>query len=638
MPSSAARLTCGTPWSPRAASRRPPDHRSVHRPARGPESVSHAAHRRRSSHLSLASLPAMSSRSSAPALDRLIGLETEYAIRFSPASRRPGNDAVYAAMMEAVGQLVATRPGDTATKRQVFTENGGAFCYEHLPYCSGGGLLEGATPECRSPGQVLLYQQAQEALLQQALPRTQEALRARGLDGELGLLKNCRDAEGHVYGAQENYQADIARGPLLALYRLGLLLLLPVVALQTLVYWLLLVVIIVLLVVGGLVALVASLLLPSWRGSRWFRQLLEGDSRQLEDAVGRLTVWLVYGLTWPITLPFAMLLRAVGFRGVRRQALAFLISRPVLSGSGTVHPDGRFGLSEKGPAIRRLLRLSIHPEDRPLFDTGNLFKPLMGAMDLRLRGVGRLFHRRQRLQLGLSDSNRAQVAELLKVGTTALVLDLVESGALADAPRPRRPLEALRALIADPGLRTQVEMIGRPPMTALEIQRFYLDRTREYLQRLPTPPLEAVEILRLWEENLSALEQRDFGAVVGRLDWVTKRFLLESTVANSTRAAIKTIDLRYHELADGYFDRLEAIGQAPRLVREEDVERALREPPEASPAFLRGRLIRQRADSVERLRVSWDSALIGGRLRGKVIPFRPRPGQGPTPPSGDAAG
>jgi hypothetical protein len=59
------------------------------------------------------------------------------------------------------------------------------------------------------------------------------------------------------------------------------------------------------------------------------------------------------------------------------------------------------------------------------------------------------------------------------------------------------------------------------------------------------------------------------------------------------------------------------------------VERAMREPPEDSPAFVRGGLIRSEAGSGARLIVSWDSAYVGQRLRGKVIPFRPRRRRGP---------
>src|SRR5207253_416696 len=128
---------------------------------------------------------------------------------------RPGNDLIYAAIAEAVRSLVITKSGERGRdsgRDQLFLENGGAMYYEFFPHAQQGGLLEASTPECRGPSQALLYQRAQESLLLRALPLAQARLRGLGHDGELGLLKNGRDGEDHVYGAQENYEVEIARG------------------------------------------------------------------------------------------------------------------------------------------------------------------------------------------------------------------------------------------------------------------------------------------------------------------------------------------------------------------------------------------------------------------------------------------
>src|SRR5205085_4820003 len=160
-------------------------------------------------------------------LSRLLGLETEYAIRYTPKDRerRPGNDVIYRAIAAAVRRLVTAQPGERGVdsgREQLFLQNGGALYYEFFPQALKGGLLEASTPECCGPSQLLLYQKAEEALLLRALPMAEEALRSRGYDGEIGLLKNCRDAQGHVYGAQENYEVEVAHGIPLFLYRIGL--------------------------------------------------------------------------------------------------------------------------------------------------------------------------------------------------------------------------------------------------------------------------------------------------------------------------------------------------------------------------------------------------------------------------------
>ena len=68
-------------------------------------------------------------------LDRLLGLETEYAIRFSPelGVERPSHDLIFDCLVGAVERIVSVRPGERhAENGQVFTQNGGAFCYGTL--------------------------------------------------------------------------------------------------------------------------------------------------------------------------------------------------------------------------------------------------------------------------------------------------------------------------------------------------------------------------------------------------------------------------------------------------------------------------------------------------------------------------
>lgn len=571
---------------------------------------------------------------SSPSPSRLLGLETEYAIRYTGWGPRPGNDQIYDALLTAMDEVVALEPGgDQPEKKQVFLENGGALNYEHTPDRPHQGLVEGATPECRSPFQLLRYQKAQDLLLIRCLDRARELLREQGWTGDVGLLKNCRDAEGHIYGAQENYEAEVARGPLLALYRLGLVALLPLVAVHLLLCWALYLLLLLSILVVGCCALAAMIFFPRLRRHPWTVMVAQGDERGLDATFGKAQLWLAYLELWPVAFPLCWLLRATAFRGVRRQAAAFLISRPLLSGTGTVEADGRFGLSEKGPAIERWMRGSLKPQDRAVFDTGNLLKQAVTPLRLRFAPLVRLFEQRQRLQLGLSDSNGAQVAELLKVATTALVLEMAEEGALDDAPRPRDPVAALRVLVADPALEAEVEMKDGSTWSGLRIQRFYLDRARRFVAGKGVEPFETREILDLWEDTLSALEEGNFDRLVGRLDWVTKRFLIESAGEDlpgepSRESVEKTVDLRYHELGEGYLAEMEREGLATVLVEADEVERALTEPPEDSPAQFRGRLIRDHRRSATPLRVSWTSAWIGERFQGRVVDFR-RPEENP---------
>ncbi len=579
-------------------------------------------------------------------LQRLLGLETEYAIGVepcedpsvppgadpdpSPADDRPrgrerfdsrslpSNSEVYTALRVAIEHIVRARPGERSLQ-QFFVENGGSFSYESLPWARRHGLVEGGTAECRSPGAAMLYQRAQDALLVRALPRAERLLAHTGHPVRLSLRKNCRDAEGHVYGAQESYEAELARGPELWAWRAGLgILFVPALA-CTVVTWVVALASMLLIVAFAVPYGLLGLASARVRGSAlWTDVFGEHESELVERVLARPFTALERALWEPVMRPFFWLSAALAFRRIRRDALAFLVTRPILTGSGTLHPDGSFGLSEKGPAITGLSRRSVAPADRCVWDGGNLCKGVVGLAMLRWRRFTGLFARRQRLQLGLSDSSVTQVAELLKLGTTALVLDLCERGALADLPRLHRPLDVLRTVIADPELRARVRW-GDEELTALQVQRRYWERAREMVRTSPTPSLEVAELVELWGRTLDGLE-RDPASQVGRVDWVTKRFLLDSAGAGEPWPVRKAIDLKLHELGPhGYLAALEAAGLAPRLVSLREVETAIHEPPANSPAQRRSRLIRELHDQGADVKVYWDRVRIGGPLRGKVI-------------------
>lgn len=555
-------------------------------------------------------------------LDRLAGLETEYAIRFSPLDDgpRPDNQVLYQAVADAVREQVQTLPGSRRySHEQLFTANGGGLYFERSPTDPDGGLIEASTPECRGPGQLLLYQRAQELLLTRALPAAEARLRREGRPGRLGLLKNGRDAEGNVYGVQENYEADLASGPMLALYRVGLALLVPIMLVDVLICWLVLIALSVLFIVAGLVVMNIDGLHARLKGAERpdvFTRL--SQNRRLERALTRLAGWLDMIVVMPAVLPFAWLLRLCAFRPIRRATAAFFVSRPVVVGTGTVEADGRYRLSEKAPGVRRLMRSSAAPAGRAIFDTGNLLKGLQRLFVFDLPGLRALFEPRQRMQLGLSDANRCQVAEYLKLGTTLLVLDMAEAGALDDAPRLRRPVAALHALTDDPTLTARVAVRGRGPMTGLEIQRWYCERARRWLAESPAASMEAHDVVRLWTEALDALAE-DPNGLVGRIDWVSKRYLLESAAAAETWAVRKKLDLRYHELGDGPVEQMQAADIAPVLVGEDEAAAAIDEPPPSSPARQRGRLVRELADGGIPAIIGWHEARIGEGLDRKIV-------------------
>ena len=320
-----------------------------------------------------------------------------------------------------------------------------------------------------------------------------------------------------------------------------------------------------------------------------------------------------------------MLTSLAAFRRTRRQLLPLLVSRCILAGSGMVDDDGQFLLADKATAINCVLGLGGFLKDRPIFTMGHFFKAMCAESWLSPREFGQLFRRHQRLQIGLGDSNMAEVAEFLRVGTTDLVLDVIQANALPPLPSLRHPIRALHQLCRDPSLAQRVRFADGRQMTALDIQRFYLDACRAFVDRQLDATAEAREVLFRWEEVLNGLETLQAtgqapGSLIGSVDWVTKKHLLDEAGSDLSWSARKKIDVRYHELSPvGYFQMLQAAGLAVSLVDLEDVQRAVRTPPANSPATMRGHYIREFSTDEAELSVNWKKVLIGGRSGTKTI-------------------
>jgi proteasome accessory factor A len=550
-------------------------------------------------------------------LDRLVGLETEYALRFQPFKAkqwRPSNGSLFRSLVAHVRGKVpvvaAIHQGNGW-----FLATGGCVKFEHIPFylLPASGFVEGATPECRGPRQLLRYQRAQDVLFSEG------AAASGGTRGRATLLKNSHDGQGHYFGCHENYEAVVASGTRLKVWRIGLRIALPVLVL--------------LMIVGDTLALLPMMyslpLLAIFFLLPWRWRILRVWSTGLSWA-------LSVGRT-PLQLVGAAFFHLTAFTDLRERLLAFLVSRSILTGVGVVGPDGEFGLSPRALGVRSVYGVTAAAWRSVFYFCHILKAATQGAADSEL--LAGLFRPRQRLQLSIADSNMAQWAEYLKVGTTLLVLDAFEAGDLQDAPRLRRPIRALRAICADPDLRVSVELANGERRTALEIQRYYFEACRRFVNRCGPDHEEAQEILRLWEETLNALEEEPT-RLVGKLDWVTKRYLLDQLGADAPVEARRKLDLRYHELAqDGYYLRLEAAGVAPTLAEPERVREAAHLPPEGTPATLRGQLIRRFANLGDAGRASWSTFLMptapwAVRLAEPETPMELAPGSDAGEPPG----
>lgn len=575
--------------------------------------------------------------------ERLCGLETEYAIRFS-GSRKPDNREIYDSLVESLKRIIPVRPGSLFIKwNQVFLGSGGSLCYEMLPHKPGGGLVEAGTPETKDPAKLILYQRAQEWLLCKAIPGCERRLRRAGYSGRLSLIKNCRDSEGHIYGAQENYSATAAEGISLFFFRLFTTLFIPFL----LVFGLFALTITVFAAVFHLaflmfLALIVSLsgliglIFPPYKYSSIAVKLLETRNSYYYSSSSKVSgteKWsgfflyiLELAVSYPVFLFVGIFSRLTLFRKHRRDMSAFLVSRIVLTGTGTLIGPGDFRLSEKAAAVNRIVRLSVLPSEHAIFDIGNIMKSMQLAV-LRLLAFDfddwkSLYNSNQRLQIGISDSNMSQSAEYLKVSLTLLVLEMCEDDFLNGSvkiPGPVKQMKNLNRLyIQNPQFKLTVIIDGKKSaLTATELQKVYLEKAKKYLAERASVPIEMKTLLESWESTLNALEKNP-AVLFGKTDWVTKRTLLQES-EDLDFLSQKKIDIKYHELHSGYFQELEERGLGVRIFSKESVEQAAIFGPDEGRSAYRASILRSLREEKSPVTVSWDRIKIGGPFNQKVI-------------------
>ena len=87
----------------------------------------------------------------------------------------------------------------------------------------------------------------------------------------------------------------------------------------------------------------------------------------------------------------------------------------------------------------------------------------------------------------------------------------------------------------------------------------------------PGCPGRGHEVVATWEEVLDALEQLQLSgdipsSLIGTVDWVTKKQLIDEAGHDTSWEARKKVDICYHELSPlGYFQMLQAAGLAASL-------------------------------------------------------------------------
>jgi proteasome accessory factor A len=305
--------------------------------------------------------------------------------------------------------------------------------------------------------------------------------------------------------------------------------------------------------------------------------------------------------------------RETPFADIVRHLTPFFVSRQVVTGAGRV---GR-GQDGTGVGFQVSQRADFFEVEVGLETT--LKRPIINTRDEPHASADRF----RRLHVIIGDANMCEVSTFLKMGTTALVLELIEERGFTQDLGVERPVGSLHAISHDPGLEATVAMRDGRRVTAVQLQWMFLEQVTRYVEDRYGRDADAdtTEVLRRWESVLSRLEN-DPMSLARELDWVAKLRLLEGFRQRERlswdAARLQLIDLQWADVRPekGLYHRLAARGQVERLVSDDEILRAVGEPPDDTRAYFRGRCLSRYGEHVAA--ASWDSVIFDVPGRGAL--------------------
>jgi proteasome accessory factor A len=297
--------------------------------------------------------------------------------------------------------------------------------------------------------------------------------------------------------------------------------------------------------------------------------------------------------------------RSIPFGRVVSGILPFFVTRQLFTGAGKVGSEAP-GVSHSEVPYQLSSRADFFEEEVGLETT--LKRPIVNTRDEPHSDVQKY----RRLHVIIGDANLSEVATYLKVGTTAIVLSMIEDDELPNDLTLAAAVPSLRKVSYDLTLAQPLALADGTTATALEIQWQYLDRSKKWAESrgLETVGEEVgADVLKRWEAVLTALES-DPESLKDQLDWVAKRSLLEAYRERHglawDDARLAAMDLQYHDLRPG--KSLASRLGLERLSTDAEVEDATTQPPRSTRAWFRGTCLQRWPNSI--VSANWDSLVF----------------------------
>jgi proteasome accessory factor A len=298
--------------------------------------------------------------------------------------------------------------------------------------------------------------------------------------------------------------------------------------------------------------------------------------------------------------------------------IPFFVTRQIYAGAGKVLQTARgatFCISQRAEHIWEGFS-SATTRSRPIINTRD--EPHADA------------ERYRRLHVIVGDSNMSEYTTFLKVGTTAIMLRMLDDpGTVLRDMTLEDPIRSIREISHDITCRRKVRLANGREVSALEVQQEYLSRAIRYSEQRGLPPVEQ-RALEMWQHCIDGIE-KDPLTLDREVDWVIKHRLIEAYQQRHGislgHPKISLLDLQYHDVSRdrGVFYKMQAHGAVERIVTDEAIDAAMEQPPQTTRARLRGEFIRRAKERRRDFTVDWVHLKLNDQTQRTVLlkdPFR----------------
>ena len=325
--------------------------------------------------------------------------------------------------------------------------------------------------------------------------------------------------------------------------------------------------------------------------------------------------------------------RQTPFTQIAQQITTHFVSRQIFCGAGKVGAEHR-GLTGKNsnPNLFQISQRADFFEEEIGLET-TLKRPIVNTRDEPHCDPAKY----RRLHVIAGDANMSEVATYLKVGTTSIVLSMIEDDAFPAHLVIKDPVRAVRQVSHDTTLNAVIEMVDGRHLTAAQIQTEIIEAATNYATRFGLDSVDEQignDVLQRWHNVVASL-QTDPLTVANIVDWVAKKRIVEGFALRhglqTTDPRLKAIDLQYHDMRIEKCLALRAGLDV--LCLPQDVMWSMVHPPSSTRAYFRGTVLQRWPSDV--VAANWDSVVFDIPNQGlKRIPM-PEPLRGTRELVGD---